>query len=572
MDKRQIAHTLEAIADMMEIRGENPFKCNAHRNAARTLESLEVPLDEMIESGQLTQLKGIGHSLAEKIVEMAETNRSTAYEQLRTEIPEGVLEMLSISGFGPKKAKAVWEQLGVKSIGELEYACIENRLVELPGFGQKTQDKILKAIAYYKKQAGRFLCDAAWETGTVLLARLRKHKKTIRAEIAGSLRRRKEIVGDIDLLASSSAPDVAMNHFLKSDGIEEVLAHGPTKSSVRMEQGIQVDLRIVADKQFPFALAYFTGSKEHNTTLRGRAKKMGFKLNEYGLFPAKSNRSKACADETAIYGQLGLAYIEPELREDVGEIEAAEKGALPRLVEERDIRGLIHVHSQWSDGALSIEQMGRAAKKRGYEYIAVCDHSQSAAYAHGLSPQRVREQQSEIDRLNKTGLGVRILKGIEVDILADGSLDYDDKVLATFDLVIASIHSRFNLPREQQTKRLTRALAHPHVHMIGHPTGRLLLSREGYDVDLDALIEAAAKHGKIIELNANPFRLDLDWRYCIRAARKGVRISINPDAHDETGIDDVRYGVGTARKGWYEKSGVANAGSVEEFLRMLNSG
>jgi DNA polymerase (family 10) len=571
MDKKQIARTLEVIADMMEIRGENPFKCNAHRNAARTLDALEEPLEELIESGRLTELKGIGESLAHKIIEMAQTGHSTVYDELAKEIPEGVLEMLSLSGMGPKKAKAVWEQLGIKSIGELEYACQENRLIELPGFGQKSQEKILKAIEYHKRQAGRFRCDVAWEIGTALLAHLRKDKKVIRSEIGGSLRRCKETIGDIDILASSDSPDVLMKHFLKSPGIEDVMAHGPTKSSVRMEQGIQVDLRIISDAEYPFALNYFTGSKEHNTALRGRAKKMGHKLNEYGLFRGESERSEKCADEAAIYKRLGLAYIEPELREDTGEIEAAEKGTLPHLVEEKDIKGLIHVHSTWSDGVLSIEQMARAAKKRGYEYVAICDHSQSAAYARGLSPARVREQHKEIDKLNKAGLGVRILKGIEVDVLSDGSLDFDNKVLATFELVVASIHSRFNLSREEQTKRLIRATANPNVHMIGHPTGRLLLSREGYDVDLDALIEAAAKHRKIIELNAHPFRLDLDWRYCIKAQRKGVRISINPDAHNEADIDHVRFGVGIARKGWCEPSGVVNAAALKEFLRSLRT-
>jgi len=569
MDKNEIARMLEAIADMMEIRGENPFKCNAHRNAARTLETLEEPLETLIESGRLTELKGIGESLAQKITELAKTGRSTVYEQLRAEIPESLLEMLSLSGFGPKKAKAVWEQLGIKTIGELEYACHENRLLDLPGFGEKTQENILKAITFHKKQAGRFLCDVAWETGTALLEHLRKHKKTVRSEVAGSLRRRRETIGDVDILASADSPDAVMDHFLQSPGIEEVMAHGPTKSSVRMEKGIQVDLRIVSDTEFPFALNYFTGSKEHNTALRGRAKKMGLKLNEYGLFPGESERSEKCSDEAAIYKRLGLAYIEPELREDMGEIEAAEKGTLPHLVAESDMKGLVHVHSSWSDGKLSIEQLARAAKKRGYQYVAICDHSQSAAYARGLSPERVREQHKEIDRLNAARLGARILKGIEVDILADGSLDFDDRILKKFDLVIASIHSRFNLAREEQTKRLIRAAEHPHVHMIGHPTGRLLLSREGYDVDLDALIEAAAKRGKIIELNAHPYRLDLDWRYCIKAQRKGVRISINPDAHSEGEIDYVRYGVGIARKGWCRPSDVANAAALDRFLHLL---
>lgn len=569
MDKKEIARTLESIADLMEIRGDNPFKCNAHRSAARTLEALDEPLEDLVESGRLTELKGIGKSLAEKIVEMVESGRSSEYESLSAEIPEGVVEMLGISGFGPKKARAVYEQLGIESVGELEYACRENRLVELSGFGKKTQEKILQSIEFHKRQVGRFLCDDAWEAGEALLERMRSHKKTIRAEVAGSLRRRKEVIGDIDLLVSSEDPEAVMKHFLKSDGIDEVLAQGPTKSSVRMDKGIQVDLRVVADRQFPFALAYFTGSKEHNTVLRGRAKKMGLKLNEYGLFPDDSEKSQKCADEAAIHERLGLKYIEPELRENMGEIEAAEEDRLPDLVEEDDIRGLIHVHSNWSDGVLSIEQMALAAKAHGYEYVAICDHSGTAAYANGLTPDRVAKQHEEIDRLNKRDLGIHIFKGTEVDILGEGKLDFDNKVLAKFDLVIASIHSRFNLPRAQQTKRLLEAIRNPHVHMIGHPTGRLLLSRDGYEVDLETVIDAAAEHGKIIEINANPFRLDLDWRYCIRARRKGVMTCICPDAHNEAGIDDTRYGVGIARKGWYEAKGVANALTLKEFQRLI---
>ncbi len=569
MNKNEIAQTLEIIADLMEIRGENSFKCNAHRNAARIIAAVEEPLEELVTSGRLTQLKGIGESLAAKIAEMVQTGRSTVYEELRKQVPEGLLEMLSLSGFGPKKAKAVWEQLGIKSIGELEYACKENRLAALPGFGEKTQEKILKAIAFHNKQAGRFLCDTAWAIGGDLLGRLRAHKKVIRAEIGGSLRRCKETIGDIDLLAASADPEAVMEHFLESPGIADVLARGPTKSSVRMEQGIQVDLRIVSDAEYPFALNYFTGSKEHNTALRGRAKKMGLKLNEYGLFKGDSDQSEPCADEAAIYRRLGLAYIEPELREDMGEIAAAERNQLPRLVEPRDIRGLVHAHSTWSDGKLSIERMALAARARGYEYIVICDHTQSAAYAKGLTPERVVEQHKEIDALNKKGLGIRILKGTEVDILGDGSLDFDDKVLGTFEVVIASIHSRFNLPRAEQTRRLLRAVEHPRVHMIGHPAGRLLLSREGYDADLDALIEAAARHGKILEINAHPYRLDLDWRDCIKARHRGVLVSVNPDAHEEEGLDHVRFGVGIARKGWYEASGVANAAPLDAFLKLL---
>jgi DNA polymerase (family 10) len=569
MNKKEIARIFDAMADMLEIRGEVAFKCIAYHNAARTLETIEEPIEDLVAAGRLTELKGIGKSMAEKIAELVGTGKCRAYEVLAAEIPEGVRAMLVVEGLGPKKIKTLYEELGIKSVDELEAACLEGRLVALPKFGEKTQQNILRALRFRQKQTGRFHVHKALELGAKMLEHVRTHKKVLRSEAAGSLRRRKEVIGDIDLLASSEAAEEVMKHFLKSDEIEEVLAHGPTKSSVRLYAGIQVDLRIVSDEQFPFALAYFTGSKEHNTTLRGRAKKMGLKMNEYGLFPEGSDRSEPCADEAAIYRRLGLPYIEPELRENMGEIEAAERGQLPDLVRLEDIVGLVHVHSDWSDGAHSLADWAEIAHREHFEYVAVCDHSKSAAYAGGMPAARVREQHKEIDRLNARGIGVPILKGIEVDVLADGSLDYDDKLMSTFDLVIASIHSRFNLSRAEQTERLARAAANPFVHMLGHPTGRLLLSREGYDVDMEAVIDTAARHGTMIEINANPLRLDLDWRPGITASRKGVRTSVNPDAHDRNGIGDIAYGVGIARKGWFAKSLVANALPLSGFLESL---
>lgn len=572
MDKQGVVDILEQIGTFLEIKGENPFKCNAYHNAARQLEMYDGTLEHLISSGDIDGIKGIGKSIAEKITTLAKSGKLQYYEELRKAVPPGLVEMLDIQGFGPKKAKAVYEKLGIKTVGELEYACRENRLLDLDGFGLKSQQKILQGIEFLKKRVGQFHFNVAHAAAQVLYEALRAHAKVIRVSLAGSIRRHKEIVRDIDILVSAKDNKAVMDTFVALEPVEQVVAHGDTKSSVTLKSGINADLRAVSDKQFPYALYYFTGSKAHNIAVRTRAKHMGIKINEYGLFKGKRETLIPCKDEEGIFKAVGLHYIEPELREDTGEIEAAEKGDLPKLVEERDLRGVLHVHTDYSDGVVPLKAYLKAAKERGYEYIGIADHSKSAAYAHGLTEQRVREQQQEIDALNKSARGVRLLKGIEVDILPDGSLDYSDKVLASFDFVIASVHSRFNMSEAEMTRRIITAMKNKYVSILGHPTGRLLLARDAYPLDMAAVIEAAAKYHVSIELNAHPFRLDIDWRWCKRAKDYGVKISINPDAHELQGLNDTQYGVGIARKGWLSATDILNALPFDKLMRELRQG
>ncbi len=569
MDKQDVIDILEEIGTFLEIKGENPFKCNAYHNAARQLEMYDGTLEHMISSGDINNIKGIGKSIAEKVTTLAQSGRLEYYEELRKAIPPGVVEMLEIPGFGSKKAKAVYEKLGIKTVGELEYACRENRLLDLDGFGLKSQQNILQGIEFIKKRVGQFHFNVAYGAAQTLFEALKAHSKVIRVSLAGSIRRHKEIVRDIDILVSAKDNKAVMSTFVSLGPVEHVVAHGDTKSSVTLKTGINADLRAVSDKQFPYALHYFTGSKAHNIAVRTRAKQMGIKMNEYGLFKGKRETLIPCKDEEEIFKVLGLHYIDPELREDTGELEAAEKGILPKLVEEHGLRGVFHVHTDYSDGVVHLKAYVKAAKERGYEYIGIADHSKSAAYANGLTEQQIREQHREIDALNKSARGVRLLKGIEVDILPDGSLDYSDKVLASFDFVIASVHSRFNMSEADMTRRIIEAMRNKYVNMLGHPTGRLLLAREAYPLDMRAVIEAAAKYHVSIELNAHPFRLDIDWRWCKKAKDAGVKISINPDAHNLEGLNDTQYGVGIARKGWLSAGDVLNTLPLEKLLHEL---
>ncbi len=570
LDKHEVAAILEEIAELLEIKGENPFKTRAYLNAARALESAEREIEDLVRTGELREIKGIGEKIAEKIETLVGSGKLPYYEELKASVPAGLLEMLRIPGLGPKKAAALFEKLGVKSVRELEYACHENRLVALPGFGEKSQSNILHGIEFVKRHAGSFLWSEAWKQGETLLAALRQVPDVREAEVGGSLRRRSEVVHDIDLLAASDRPGDVVKRFVKLPGVERLLAAGDTKGSVVLESGIQVDLRVVKPREFPFALHYFTGSKAHNIAVRGLAQKKGYKLNEYGLW--KGSRLVPCATEQALFAKLGLAWIPPEMREDTGEIAVAAQGGIPRLVELEDLRGVFHTHSTWSDGSATIEQMAKAARKLGLAYLGLSDHSRSAAYAGGMKVEAIAKQHAEIDALNAGLKNFRILKGIECDILPDGKMDYPDKVLARFDFVIGSVHSRFNMPEREMTARICKALANPHVSWIGHPTGRLLLAREGYPVDVEAIVDTAARHGKFAELNAHPLRQDLDWRGCRYARQKGVLVSINPDAHATEGIADIRYGLGTARRAWLTKEDVLNALPLDKVMKRLGGG
>ncbi len=577
MDKDQIAEILSEIGALLELKGENPFKTRAYANAARTLESLNEPLDKIIAEDRLGEIKGIGDALQKKITELAQTGRLPYYEDLKASIPAGLMEIIQIPGVGPKKAKALHEKLGIKIVAELEAAGLAGKVAGLEGFGEKTQAKILEGIKFRRAYASRHLLVEALSVAEPVLEQLRQHPDVVRCSTAGSLRRSKEIIGDVDLLVSSRNPARVIEEFTSYEDILSVTAKGDTKASVIFKGGIQSDLRVVSDAEFPFALLYFTGSKEHNIILRQRAIQRGLRLNEYGLFQSKEETRDPklrvkCDTEADIYEKLGLAEIPPELREDHGEFAAAEKGPLPRLIEWTDLRGSLHNHSNWSDGHATLESIASHMEGLGCDYWAITDHSKASFQAHGLEPARVLEQIKKIAELNKRLEGedveFRLLTGTEVDILKD-RLDFDDDLLAKLDVVVASLHAGFSQNEAENTKRIIRAAENPFVHMLGHLTGRLLLEREPYKVNQQAVIDACAATGTWIELNANPHRFDLDWRLWPYAKSKGVKCVINCDAHRNEHAAFLRLGAGIARKGWLEKKDVINTLPLDKLRKEL---
>jgi DNA polymerase (family X) len=568
MDKQEIVHILEEIGTLLELQSESPFKSRAYTTGARVIAGLGTEqLQELVRSGKLRSLKGIGAALAEKISELVTTGRLTYYETLKQQVPAGLLEMLTIPGMGPKKVKAIYDQLSIATVGELEYACHENRLVDLPGFGRKTQENILKNIDRLKQHRGQYLCHEAMHAARPLLEALTASELTARVALAGSLRRRQEVVEQVDLVASTSQEERLRTTIAQWPLVGEVLINEPSRLSLRLHGGVKADMRLVDEATFPFVLHALTGNQAYVATIQAHARQRGYILDENGL--RRGNERVACDEEETIFAALGLSYIPPELREGLGEIEAAARGDLPRLIGEQDIQGVFHVHSTWSDGMATIDEMARTAQALGYRYLGLSDHSQSARYANGLDPERVRQQQRVIDRVNETLDGLTILKGSEVDILPDGSLDYPDDLLCQMDFVVASVHSRFTMPQAEMTARIIKAMHNPYVTMIGHLTGRLLLAREGYAVDIDAIIAEAMRLGVIIELNANPHRLDLDWRYLRAAHAQGLLTSINPDAHSPEGLGDVTYGVGIARKGGVTAEQVLNTRGLQDVQDWL---
>jgi DNA polymerase (family 10) len=576
MEKEQVANALEEIGTLLELQGENPFKCQAYHNAARLISQLESSLADVIASGKLGEIRGIGERLQDHIITLHKTGSLPTLDDLRRKTPPGLMQMLRIQGLGPKKVKALYDQLGIDDIEKLKAACEADQVAELKGFGEKTQQKILEGIAFLGQMGERVRIDQALPLAESLLEGLRGCPGVVRLELCGSLRRRRDTIKDIDILVSADNPLPIMDCFVTLPGVVQVVAKGDTKSSVIVSDGsgpgqgvmMNADLRIVSDAQFPFALHYFTGSKEHNVRMRQRAIDRGLKLNEYEL--AGEDRTVPCKTEADIFRALDLDYIPPELREDTGEIDAAAGHQLPRLVEVSDIRGVFHCHTKASDGLHTLEEMARAAKELGFQYLGIADHSQSLTVANGLTPDRVLRQQKEIDALNGKLKGIRLFKGIECDILPDGSLDYDDDLLATFDYIVASVHSHFKQSREEMTRRIIRAMRHPRVTMLGHATGRLLLRRDAYQVDLEAVLQAAAEQGTMIEINAQPMRLDLDWVHCKRAKSLGIKLVINPDAHSTGEILFYRYGVDVARRGWLEKKDVFNTGTLAQVTRALS--
>lgn len=570
MNKKEVAHILEEIGIILDLKGENPFKVRAYYNGARIVETLDKDLADLVQSGEIANIKGIGKALAEKISKLVTEGSLPLYEELKASIPEGLLEMLKIPGLGAKKVKIIYEKLGISNIGELEYASRENRLRDLKGFGQKSQDKILESIKRHRKYRERFLIPVAKHEGQIIADYLKKNKKIIRIDIAGSLRRKMETIKDLDIIASckNSDREEVMRDFISMDQNIQTISQGITKSAIVLQSGMTAELRLVGDSEYPFLLQHATGSKEHNTQIRRLAKEKKLKMNEYGLF--RGQKLIACKDEGEIYKNLGLQMIPPEIREGSGEIESAESGTLPEIYTGKPFHGVFHVHTTYSDGANSLVEISEACQAMGLDYVGICDHSKSAFYANGLSVERIREQQEEIDQLNKTCDGFKIFKGIEADILPDGSLDYEDHILATFDFVIASVHSNFNLSEEVMTERICRALQNPYVTMLGHPSGRLLLAREPYKVNMEKVINVAGTEKKIIEINANPFRLDLDWRWGKLARANGVKTAINPDAHSIEGLNDYHYGVGIAQKGGFQKKEILNTFTVSEVMAYFN--
>ncbi len=566
----KVADALEEIGLLLELLGENPFKTRAYGNAARIVRGLDTSLDELVTRKALGGLKGIGPALVDKITTLVTTGQLPYLDELRKQLPAGMLDWLKIPGLGPKKARVIHVTLGIATLAELEAAAREGKLHDLPGFGEATEKKILSGIARVKENAGRFLRPVILGEASRLVSLLTSITGVNEVAVAGSARRGAETSKDIDLVATARNAEPAMEAFATDSGALEIVGRGPTKCSVRLAAGPNADLRVVPPEAFPFAMLYFTGSKAHNIALRARAQGLGFKLNEYALLREADGTPIACEDEAAIYRALGLPFIPPELREDTGEIEAAERGALPRLITREDLKGVLHCHSTWSDGTNSIEEMAEAACAMGMTYLGLCDHSAAAAYAGGMSIARVKEQHTAIDAINaKSGPSFRVLKGIEVDILADGSLDYPDEVLARFDLVVASVHSRFNLMASEQTERMIRAVSNPYVDILGHPTGRLLLTRDPYPLDLFAVIDAAAENGVAVEINAHPQRLDLDPAGLRHGLAKGMKTSVNPDAHETAGIADIAYGIDTARRGWCTSGNVLNALSLPDLLDWL---
>lgn len=563
MDNQQVSAALAEVGTLMELLGENPFKVNAYANASRTIGQLTDEIASHVNKGTLGEIAGIGATLQEKISSLVKTGKLEFLEELRAKVPPGLVKMLAIQGLGPKKVKALYDQLQIDSLEKLKIACDESKVAELKGFGAKTQQKILEGIEFLGSFAGRVRLDEADSVANSLLNLLKDMKEVIRIEVCGSLRRRRETVKDIDVLVSSKNPRPIMEKFVTVPGVIQVLGHGETKSSIFVEALVngsrikmQADLRVVKEEEFPFALAYFTGSKEHNVAMRSRAIEYGLKLNEYGL--TGENKNIKCKTEEDIYKALDLPYIAPELREDTGEINAALKATLPTLIESKQIQGVFHNHTTYSDGANSLEEMANKAKSLGLKYLGFGDHSQSLTVANGLSPERVKKQIAEIDELNSKMKGFRIFKGIECDILADGSLDYDDEILSLFDYVVGSVHTHFQMTREEMTQRIIKAMNHPAITMLGHLTGRLLLRRDGYAVNQEAVLQEAVKTKTLIEINAHPMRLDLDWIHCKRAKELGVKLVINPDAHSTEDLEYYEYGVSVARRGWLEKDEIFN--------------
>ncbi len=573
MDKPGIIEILAGLARLLELKGKNAFKVRAYQNAIRTLETTPLTAEQLGDPEYLVTLEGIGQALADKIAEMARTGRCLLYEKYRAEFPESLFELFQLQGLGAKKIKVLYESLGVASIPDLAAACEDGRVADLPGFGAKSAANFLKAISQLAQHAGRHRFGDVAALVERLLADLRELPQVSLVQVAGSFRRRKEEVGDVDLLVQTKDPGPVGEYFVAHPLVRDVLAHGPTKCSVLLQNGLQCDLRLVSAAEFPFALNYFTGSKEHNIQMRARALERGWSLNEYRFSAAEGRQLleeiPEVHDERDLYRALGLDFIPPELRENLGEIAAAAEGRLPQLLEVSNLRGTFHNHTTASDGKNTLEEMALAAEELGLAYLGIADHSKASFQANGLDAERLLQQIAAIRQWNASRTGVHLFAGTECDILKDGSLDFPDEILAQCDYVVASVHSSFQLDEATMTRRVIRAIENPYVTLLAHPTGRLLLEREPYALDIPAVLEAAAATGTWVELNANPWRLDLDWRWWPLAKEKGVRCVINPDAHSSEDLRDLYFGVGIARKGWLTRQDVINCLGLAEIQGAL---
>ncbi|MBL4888908.1 MAG: DNA polymerase/3'-5' exonuclease PolX [Candidatus Lindowbacteria bacterium] len=572
-----VVELLDSIADLLELKDENVFKVRAYRRAAEQLSQGQIDVSKEVTEGTLEQHKGFGKALVEKITTFMQTGSLPYYNDLKKTVPKGLPDLLKIPNLGPRKVAFLHKAIGVKDIRTLEKACKAGEVAALKGFGQKSEDKILHSLQNVKKYNELHLLSDADDTAEIIITKLKKMCPKSTIEVCGSLRRKKEVIRDIDILAATSSPKKLVSSFL--DIAKEIGAkvhnEGEIKVSIRNTEGTQIDLRIVSPKEFPTALAYFTGSKAHNTSIRGLAKKKGFTLNEYRLESLKTGKSLSVKSEEELYSKLGLPFIPPEMREDSGEIEAGQARKLPnKLIQNKDLRGILHVHTNYSDGRSTVAEMAEAAGALGAEFLGISDHSQTAVYANGLSPQRIAKQWKEIDAWNKKKKKPFILKGIESDILPDGSLDYKDSLLKEFDFIIGSVHSSFQMSEEEMTRRVITAMENPYLNIVGHPTGRLLLQREPFKLNMDEFLKAALKNQVVVEINAHPVRLDLAWNSVKKAKEMGIKLGINPDAHSQEGLALTKWGVTVARRGWLEKTDIINCltkGKLVDFFSSQRS-
>ena len=569
MKNKLVADIFYRIADLLDVNGETFFKTRAYRKAAQTIETLDENIEIVSKEKRLQLIPGIGESLAKKIKEIVETDRLEYYEKLKKETPEGVIDLLEILGLGPKKVSALYRNLSISNISDLKEACSKGKLRNLEGFGEITEKNILRGITLREKTSGRVLLNVAYEYGNNYLEYLRKCKKIEKISIAGSLRRMRETIGDLDILASSDAPDEVMDYFVKYHDVQRVLLKGSTKTSVLLNDDLQVDLRVVEERNFGAALQYFTGSKEHNVKMRSIAIKKGMKLNEYGLFDKKTGGYIVGRTEKDIYNKLDLGYVEPELRENRGEIETALKGELPDIVKYGDIKGDLHVHSRWSDGADSIEDIVAKAQILGYEYVGITDHSQSLKIARGLTEERIDKKIKEIDNLNKKLSDFRILCGTECDIKSDGSLDYGDRILKKFDFVGIGIHTSFKMSKKEATERIIKGMENRHVDFLAHPTCRIIGKREPFELDMGKIFDAAVGTDTYLEINSFPDRLDLNDANAKFAKEHGVKFVIGTDSHNVNNLPFMQFGIATARRGWLNKNDILNTNSLKNLVKII---